>query len=105
MTKSLRVLDKLPELMKNPKFAAAWEETKEEFAIAREIIRSRTAAGISQKDLAEKIGTTQSTIARLESGAHTPSVSTLRRVAEATHTKLRISLVPAGDESQGPHIS
>ena len=93
---SRRLLDKLPKMMEDSEFAAAWEETREEFSIAREIIRTRVAAGMSQKELAEKIGTTQSVIARLESGGHTPSVSTLRRVAEATHSKLRIELVPTG---------
>lgn len=98
---SRRLLDKLPKMMEDPKFAAAWEDARDEFAIAREIIRTRVTAGMSQKELAEKIGTTQSVIARLESGEHTPSVSTLKRVAEATHSKLRIELVPAGSE---PHI-
>ena len=100
---SRRLLDKLPKMMEDPEFAAAWEDAREEFSIAREIIRTRVAAGMSQKELAEKIGTTQSVIARLESGAHTPSVSTLKRVAEATHSKLRIELVPTGDESHIPH--
>jgi transcriptional regulator with XRE-family HTH domain len=96
---SRRLLDKLPKMMEDPEFAAAWEEAKEEFSIAREIIRTRVAAGLSQKELAEKIGTTQSAIARLESGEHMPSVSTLKRVAEATHSKLRIELVPSAGES------
>ena len=89
-----RLLDKLPKLLEDPEFATAWEDTREEFALAREIIRTRVAAGLSQKELAEKIGTTQSVIARLESGTHTPSVSTLKRVAAATHSKLCISLEP-----------
>lgn len=93
---SRRLLDKLPKMMEDPEFAAAWEEASEEFSIARAIIRTRVAAGLSQKELAEKIGTTQSVIARLESGEHLPSVSTLKRVAEATHSKLRIELVPTG---------
>lgn len=93
---SRRLLDKLPKLMEDPEFVAAWKEAEEEFSIAREIIRTRVAAGLSQKELAEKIGTTQSAIARLESGSHLPSVSTLRRVAEATHTRLCIELIPVG---------
>ncbi|MCL1940163.1 MAG: helix-turn-helix domain-containing protein [Desulfovibrionaceae bacterium] len=96
---SRRLLDKLPKMMEDPEFATAWEEAREEFSIAREIIRTRVAAGMSQKELAEKIGTTQSVIARLESGEHMPSVSTLKRVAEATHSKLRIELVPADANS------
>ncbi|MDR2160583.1 MAG: helix-turn-helix domain-containing protein [Desulfovibrio sp.] len=96
---SRRLLDKLPKMMEDSEFVTAWEEAREEFSIAREIIRTRVAAGMSQKELAEKIGTTQSVIARLESGGHTPSLSTLKRVAEATHSKLSIELVPADSAS------
>lgn len=91
MTK--RLLDKLPELMRDEEFAQIWNETSEEFAIAREIIKARTRAGLSQKELAEQIKTTQSVIARLESGVHIPSVSTLKRVARATHCQLRVEFV------------
>jgi len=91
---SRRLLDKLPDLMKDPAFAAAWREAEEEFSIAREVIRARTAAGLSQQELAQRLHTTQSAIARLESGTHAPSVSTLKRVAEATHSKLKIEFVP-----------
>ena len=99
---SRRLLDKLPYLMKDPAFAAAWQEAEEEFSIAREVIRARNAAGLSQQELAERLHTTQSVIARLESGAHTPSVSTLKRVAEATHSKLRIALVPVEEVAPTP---
>ena len=99
---SRRLLDKLPALMKDPEFATAWQEAEEEFFIAREVIRARTAAGLSQQELAERLHTTQSVIARLESGAHAPSVSTLKRVAEATHSKLRIELVPAMSPESTP---
>lgn len=90
----IRLLDKLPKKLKDPDFVKAWEETGAEFALAREIIRSRMAAGLSQSELAEKIGTTQSVISRLESGSHTPSLSTLRRIAEVTHSRLRVEIIP-----------
>jgi len=92
---SRRLVDKLPDLMKDAAFAAAWQEAGEEFAIAREVIRAGITAGLSQQELAERLQTTQSVVARLESGTHAPSVSTLKRVAEATHSKPRIELVPA----------
>jgi len=92
---SRRLLDKLPELMKDPEFATAWRNAEEEFSIAREIIHARIAAGLSQKELAERLKTTQSVVARLESTSHVPSVSTLRRVAQATGSKLKIELIPA----------
>jgi len=88
--------------MNDRAFATAWQEAEEEFSIAREVIRARIAAGLSQQELAERLHTTQSVIARLESGAHAPSVSTLKRVAEATHSKLRIELVPAASIASTP---
>lgn len=91
---SRRLLDKLPELMRDPEFASAYAEAEEEFSVAREIIRARASAGLSQKELAERIGTTQSVVARLESSAHMPSVSTLKKVAKATNSHLRIVLEP-----------
>lgn len=85
-----RLLDKLPKLMKNPEFGRAYEESAEEFALAREIIAARINAGLSQQELARKMETTQSVVARLESGHHLPSMSTLKKLAKATGTKLSI---------------
>ncbi|MCK0197756.1 helix-turn-helix domain-containing protein [Ancylobacter sp. 6x-1] len=51
------------------------------------------AAKLSQAELAMRLGTTQSAIARLEGGGVSPSLSTLRRYAEATGTKLHVELV------------
>jgi transcriptional regulator with XRE-family HTH domain len=50
-------------------------------------------AGLTQTEVAERIGTTQSAIARLEGGGVSPSLATLRRYAEATGTRLQVSLV------------
>ena len=55
---------------------------------------ARTKAHLSQQELAARMGTSQSTIARLESGASKPTLSTLERIAKATGTKVRISLEP-----------
>lgn len=90
-----RLLDKLPKLMNDPEFVDAYEESVEEFALAREIIKARASAGLSQQELARKMGTTQSVVARLESGHHLPSMSTLKKLAKATGTKLSIHLEPA----------
>ncbi len=91
-----RVLEKLPGLMKDPGFARAYASSAEEFALAREIIKARVTAGLSQQELAKKMETTQSSVARLESGRHLPSMSTLKKLARATGTKLSIHLEPAG---------
>lgn len=87
-----RVLDKLPGLLTDPEFARAYTESADEFALAREIIKARVGAGLSQQELAKKMATTQSVVARLESGRHLPSMSTLKKLAEATGTRLLIHL-------------
>jgi len=58
-----------------------------EFALARELIAARVRARLTQAELAQRMQTTQSAIARLESGAQLPSVKTILRFAEATGTR------------------
>jgi ribosome-binding protein aMBF1 (putative translation factor) len=82
---------------KDSDFVAAYDVLEEEFALASQIIGARAQAGLSQSELAERMKTSQSSIARLEGGRTTPSVRTLEKLAAATGTKLRISLVPEGE--------
>lgn len=77
--------------LKNPEFKAGYDALEEEFALASLLIEARTRANLTQAELASKMGTSQSTIARLESGKAAPSLSTLRRLAKATGTRLEIS--------------
>ncbi len=81
-------------LMENPEFRAEYEKADAEFSLIEALVEARTKANLSQAELAQKIGTTQSAIARLEGGGVSPSVSTLRRYAEATGSRLEINLVP-----------
>ncbi len=78
--------------MRDPRFRKEYEKADEEFAVIEALIRARTKARLSQAELAKRIGTTQSAIARLEGGGVSPSLSTLRRYAEATGTKLHLEL-------------
>lgn len=78
--------------MADPAFRKEYKEADEEYAIIEELIRARTKAKLSQSALAQRIGTTQSAIARLEGGGVSPSLSTLRRYAEATGTRLHLEL-------------
>jgi predicted transcriptional regulator len=80
-------------LMNNPEFQKEYAEADAEFAIIEALVKARTQAKLSQTELAKRIGTTQSAIARLEGGGVSPSLSTLRRYAEATGTKLQVNLV------------
>ena len=67
----------------------------EEFDLARALIEGRTAAGLSQAQLARRIKTSQSYIARIEGGKVRPSTDALERFAHATRTRLRIVFEPA----------
>lgn len=80
--------------MDSPEFRSEYEKADAEFAVIEALVRARVDAGLTQTELAQRIGTTQSAIARLEGGGVSPSLSTLRRYAEATGTKLKVSLVP-----------
>jgi transcriptional regulator with XRE-family HTH domain len=77
----------------------AYDELDEEFAFLDEVLRARARAGLTQAEVAKRVGTTQSAIARLESGAgkHSPSVATLQRYARALGFRLEIRLVRVRD--------
>ncbi|MBI2838465.1 MAG: helix-turn-helix transcriptional regulator [Acidobacteria bacterium] len=68
---------------RDPEFRAARGETAAAFAFRRALIESRLAAKLTQKEMAERLGTKQSAIARWESGAQLPSLATLHRLAVA----------------------
>ncbi len=74
--------------MKDPAFRKEYARADEEYALVEAMVRARTAANLTQSELAARIGTTQSAIARLEGGKLSPSVRTLRRYAEATGVRL-----------------
>lgn len=80
-------------LMQSPEFQQEYEKVDAEFSLIEALVHARAKAKMSQADVAKKIGTTQSAIARLEGGGVSPSLSTLRRYAEATGSKLEINLV------------
>ena len=73
----------------------AYDASAEEFAFLDEVLKARTEAGLTQAEVAERIGTTQSAIARLESAEpkHSPSIATLQRYAKAIGYTLELRLV------------
>ena len=89
--------------MKNKQYRKAYEELAPEFRLARAVIEARVAAGLTQEQLAERMDTTQSVVARLESGRTRPSTQTLERLAAATGTRLRISFETEGARAQKRH--
>jgi ribosome-binding protein aMBF1 (putative translation factor) len=80
--------------MKKKEYRKAYEELAPEFAVARAVIDARVTAGLTREQLARRMDTTQSVIARLESRRTRPSTQTLERLAAATGTRLRITFEP-----------
>ena len=78
-----------------PGVKKAYDDLAEEFAFLDQVLKARAEAGLSQAEVAARVGTTQSAIARLESAApkHSPSIATLRRYAKALGYKVEIRLV------------
>jgi ribosome-binding protein aMBF1 (putative translation factor) len=74
---------------------SAYDALADEFDLARELIAARVRAGLTQAEVAERMGTTQSVVARLESGAQMPSVNTLLKFAKATRSRPIIKLLAA----------
>lgn len=85
--------------MKDPEFRAEYDALEEEFALAAALIRARGEADMTQKEVAQAMGTTQAVVARLESGRIMPSTRTLQRFAKATRSRLRISFEPDSSDS------
>ena len=82
--------------LEDPAFVARFKNAGEAWDVALQIAALRGQAGISQKDLAKLLKTSQQQISRLESpGYEGHSLSTLRRVADALHARLRIVFEPA----------
>jgi transcriptional regulator with XRE-family HTH domain len=76
---------------------AEYDRLGNEFVFPDEFLKARTAAGITQAEIAQRIGTTQSAIARLESGGgkHSPSLATLQKYAHALGCRLELRLISA----------
>jgi transcriptional regulator with XRE-family HTH domain len=86
----------LEKQMQDPAFAARFERAGEAWDVAVQIAALREQAGLSQKDLAKFLKTSQQQISRLESpGYEGHSLSTLRRVADVLHARVRIVFEPA----------
>ena len=76
--------------LKNPKIKAEYDKLEPEFAVIEAVLKARVQKGITQEQLAKKIGTKQSAIARIESGNANPSIGFLQKLAEALGKKLVI---------------
>ena len=73
----------------------AYDALEDEFTFLDEVLKARVAAGLTQAEVAARVGTTQSAIARLESATpkHSPSIATLQRYARALGYRVEVRLV------------
>lgn len=81
-------------LLKDPEFRAEYGDLEPEYKLASALIRLRLAKGLTQEQLARLLNTKQESIARLESGGSLPSLSTVKKVANALDAELEINLRP-----------
>ena len=76
------------EQMRDPEFRKISQSLELEFALIEAIIRERAKHGVTQKQLAEKMGTKQSAIARFESGNYNPTLAFIQKLADALGVKI-----------------
>lgn len=81
----------LKKRLKNPAFRKEWEDSEAEAQLAGRLIEARLKSNMSQRDLAKKVHTSQAAISRIESMNANPSLSFLKRIAQALGTKITIS--------------
>ena len=81
--------------LKDPAFKKEYDALEEEFALIGELLRARAQAKLSQAQVARRMGTSQSAVARMESG-HAPSLSSLRKYARAVGRRVQIKLAKVG---------
>lgn len=83
--------DVLEKKLKNPSFKKAYDALDLEFAIIDAMILARSKRGMTQEKLAEKLGTKQSAIARLESGRGNPTIAFVQRLASELNLELKLT--------------
>jgi len=80
------------ELLKNKKVAEEYKRLEPRYQLISELIEARVKKGLTQEQLAKKMGTKQSAIARLESGNANPSINFLEEMAAAIGSKLVVQV-------------
>ena len=93
------------EWMKDPEYRSEYNALGPEFELIKALIRARIQSGLTQTQIAERMKTTQSAVARLEGGRSNPSAKTLLKYAKATGTRLKISFEPLEVEADEPEPS
>jgi len=86
--------DMKTELLTRADVRAEYDALAQEFSLAEMLLRARAEADMTQAQVAERMKTSQSYVAKLESGQVSPSIKALQRYAAATGARLKISLEP-----------
>src|SRR6266702_3734318 len=93
-------------MLKEPAVKAEYVALAEEFALLDELLKARRRAGLTQAEVAARMGTKTPAVARLEGGGgihqHSPSIATLRKYAQAVGCRLEIRLRPRAKPSRTP---
>ena len=84
----------LAEDLKDPEFRREWERTATARAVAAQLVAYRAEHGLSQRELARRLGMKQPAIARLEAGEHTPTLPTLERLSRGLGLEFHIDITP-----------
>ena len=92
------------QLLKDPEVRAEYQRLEDEFALRTAIIQLRNATGLSQRAVAEKLGTYQSALSRIESGRANVSLEYLARLADALDSDVSICFTPRSGERRGHRI-
>lgn len=99
--------DMIAEWMSNSDFKAEYDALEEEYQLLKEMLQARKRAGLTQLEVAERMGTQAPAVARLEAsggqGKHSPSLSTLRKYAKAVGCKLEVHLKPLSKSIRKKH--
>jgi len=88
--KDLTLDEYLRQQLKDPEFKKEWEKSEAAYQVTRELIRARIEGKISQRQLAQRAGTTQAVISRIENMSVSPSLGLVQRIAESLGKKLEI---------------
>lgn len=81
------------EAMRDPEFRKVYDELEPEFVLRRAVLDARIKKGMTQKDIAQNAGTTQSAIARFEAGGSNPTLAFMQKLSKAVGARLEVRLV------------
>ena len=85
----------LQEKLQDPEFKREWDEMEPEFQLIKAMLKGREDQKLSQRQLAERTGITQSDISKIETGEANPTLETLKKLASGLGMNLNISFTPA----------